>query len=358
MTATAEAIANTADGEESSDAASQMDSLHILPLKIVPFKVRALNSACLIKNSRLETVVELFKYEEGTSGQVDVNEVWTVLGCDPDDPELATDRGILSNLAALYSYDVFSLRRLLRDLGIPLHDNAALKLSPQKAAELADYMGAFTRPLLSQVYSGMETEIKDFDQLIGLFRSPDKESALKNLQIMADKLQIGLGDIPKFLEDYGDIFMSLAYFRECLDSLVPKITELLDNLDDIRGNFQLKSDRNLMKTCDFMEEKLTDITTSLTGRFESFHQHSNKMWENVTAESFKSVRDMIAGHHMTLGGVLCGLAVKMDLWDTKFGNGRGGLVQRAEFIMVDMRHGMEIINRIEQSAPSIVDMQQ
>jgi hypothetical protein len=113
-----------------------------------------------------------------------------------------------------------------------------------------------------------------------------------------------------------------------------------------------------MKTCDFMEEKLTDITTSLTGRFESFHQHSDKMWDNVTAESFKSVRDMIAGHHMTLGGVLCGLAVKMDLWDTKFGNGRGGLVQRAEFIMVDMRHGMEIINRIEQSAPSIVDMQQ
>jgi hypothetical protein len=335
MTATAEAIANTADEEESSDAASQMDSLHILPLKIVPFKVRALNSACLIKNSRLETVVEMFKYEEGTSGQVDVNEVWTVLGCDPDDPELATDRGILSNLAALYSYDV-----------------------SEKAAELADYMGAFTRPLLSQVYSGMETEIKDFDQLIGLFRSPDKDSALKNLQIMADKLEIGLGDIPKFLEDYGDIFMSLAYFRECLDSLVPKITELLDNLDDIRGNFQLKSDRNLMKTCDFMEEKLTDITTSLTGRFESFHQHSNKMWENVTAESFKSVRDMIAGHHMTLGGVLCGLAVKMDLWDTKFGNGRGGLVQRAEFIMVDMRHGMEIINRIEQSAPSIVDMQQ
>ncbi len=358
MTATAEAVDDAQKGEGRNDLEFQMDSLHILPLKIVPFKVQALNSACLIKNSRLETVVELFRYEEGTSGQVDVNEVWTVLGCDPEDPELATDRGILSNLSALYSYDVYSLRRLLRDLGIPLHDNDALKLSPQKAAELADYMGAFTRPLLSQVYSGMETEIKDFDELIGLFRSPDKESAIKNLQVMAEKLEIELNEIPKFLEDYGDIFMSLAYFRECLDRLIPQITELLENLDDIRDNHQLRSDRNLMKTCDFMEEKLTDITTSLTGRFESFHQHSNKMWENVTADSFKSVRDMIAGHHMTLGGVLCGLAVKMDLWETKFSKGRGGLVKRAEFIMVEMRHGIEIINRIEQSAPSIVGMQQ
>ena len=358
MTATAATKPAQTEGAEEGLFEAQMDSLHTLPLKIVPFKVKALNSANLIKNARLETVVELFRMAEGMSGQVPVNEVWSVLGCDPDDPELAADRSILSNLSALYSYDVYTLRRMLRDMNIPLHDHAMLRLSPSKSAELADQMRSFTQPLLTQIYSGAAADITDFDQLIAMFRSPDKESALKNLQVMADKLQIEIGDIPKFLEDYGDIFLSLAYFRECLDTLIPQITDLLENLDEVRQNHQLKSDRNLMKTCAFMEERLTDITTSLTGRFESFHQHSNAMWDNVTAESFKAVKEMILGHHMTLGGVLCGLAVKMDLWDQKFGGGRGGLVQKAEFVMVEMRHGIDIIDRIEKSAPSVVDIRQ
>ena len=192
-----------------------------------------------------------------------------------------------------------------------------------------------------------------FDQLLNLFKAPDKTAALKNLQIMSEKLQIDLMEIPTFLEDYGDIFMSLAYFRNCLDELIPKITELMDDIEEIRGSHQLRADRNLMKTCDFLEERLTDITTSLTGRFESFHQHSTRMWQNVTAESFQAVREMVASHHMTLGGVLCGLAVKMSLWDERFSQGRGSLSQRAEFIMTEMRHGVDIIDRIEKSAPAL-----
>ena len=111
-----------------------------------------------------------------------------------------------------------------------------------------------------------------------------------------------------------------------------------------------------MKTCDHMEERLTDITTSITGRFENFHQHSNEMWKNVTAESFRQVKELVAGHHMTLGGVLCGLAVKMSLWDERFADGKGSLMQRAEFIMTEMRHGIDVIDRIEQSAPSLTDI--
>ncbi len=59
---------------------------------------------------------------------------------------------------------------------------------------------------------------------------------------------------------------------------------------------------------------------------------------------------------MTLGGVLCGLSVKMSLWEEKFGGGRGGLVQRAEFIMSEMRQGIDTIAAIEQSAPSVVSI--
>ncbi|MCG8547519.1 MAG: hypothetical protein MJE12_25255 [Alphaproteobacteria bacterium] len=353
--ATASALPNS-ETLPPMDFAAQMDSLHILPLRIVPLRTTALNSANLIKNARLETVVEVYRNSEGVSGQVAVEEIWTVLELDPEDPEYKNDRRVLANLGGLYSFDVYTLRKVLRALGIQLNDHEALRLSPQKAEELAMSMRGFTQPLLSQVYSGMETEITDFDELINLFKSPDKEAALKNLQVMANKLQIDLVEIPAFLEDYGDIFLSLAYFRECLDDLIPKITMLVDDIGGMRESHQLRADRNLMKTCDHMEERLTDITTSITGRFENFHQHSNEMWKNVTAESFRRVKELVAGHHMTLGGVLCGLAVKMSLWDERFADGKGSLMQRAEFIMTEMRHGIDVIDRIEQSAPSLTDI--
>lgn len=345
------------EGQKKPAVASvDMDSLHILPLKIIPFENSVLKSARLIKNARLETVVELFRHEEGTSGQVPVNDVWGVLGVDPDDPKIERDRGMLTRLGGLYSYDVYTLRKMLRAFGIEISNNDALKLSPEKSAELAVYMSEFTRPLLTQVFGGVDSEIKDLEQLLDMFRSPDKGNALKNLQIMAKKLEIEISDIPKFLEDYGDIFMSLAYFRECLDKIIPQITQLMEDMGEMRSNMQLAADRNLMKTCTFMEERLTDVTTSLTGRFESFHQYSSDMWENVTAESFRNVKQMVANHHTTLGGVLCGLAVKMSLWEEKFGGGRGGLVQRSEFIMSEMRHGIDTIAAIEKSAPSTVSI--
>jgi hypothetical protein len=46
----------------------------------------------------------------------------------------------------------------------------------------------------------------------------------------------------------------------------------------------------------------------------------------------------------------------MSLWEEKFGGGRGGLVQRSEFIMSEMRHGIDTIAAIEKSAPSTVSI--
>lgn len=46
---------------------------------------------------------------------------------------------------------------------------------------------------------------------------------MKNPKMVASELKISLADVPKFLEDYGDVFMSLAYYKNCLDNLIPKV---------------------------------------------------------------------------------------------------------------------------------------
>lgn len=331
----------------------EMDSLHILPLNIIPLETPSLKRARIVKNVRLDSVIELFYDQDTGSGQVFPKDLGRMFNWDPKEPP--EDDAMISALANLASYDVYTLRIQLRKVGINVEENAALKLSKSKAAELTSYMKQFTMPLIQQIYGETDSEIEDVGQLIGMFTSPNQSDALKNLKMMADKLNINLAEVPAFLEDYGDVFMSLAYFRDCLDRLIPMTMQFDDAIDELNESHQMRNDRRLAKSIDFVREEMGDITASITGRFESFERNSEGMWENITAESFSKVKRLIQAHHTTVGGVLCGLTVKMDSWMEKFGDGRGGMVKRAEFIMSDMTHGMERISHIEKSAPKISD---
>jgi hypothetical protein len=51
------------------------DSLHILPLNILPLDTPSLNRAKLIKNVRLDSVIEMFTDEDTGSGQIDIEDL-------------------------------------------------------------------------------------------------------------------------------------------------------------------------------------------------------------------------------------------------------------------------------------------
>lgn len=328
------------------------DALHILPLAVVPMKTPVLRRARMIKNARLEAAIELFSGAEMGSGQLSVEDAikefeWPTV---PPHPDLI----LLRKLALLPSYDVYSLRILLRDHGIVINDLDAFRLSPTKVHELTSYMTEFTRPLMVQIYGDEDRSIRDFDDIVALFRDPDVKRAREKLQNMADRLGIELIEIPKFLEDYGDIFLSLSYFRNCLDKISPVIDAFLLSLRDIRSNYQLKQDNHLMRTCDMIERSINDMMASITGRFENFDRSTNDLWNNLTADRFRKVERAIKSYHTTIGGVLCALSVKVDAWAALFPDKNiGGPVKRGEFIRTEMKQGFEHIRRIEDNAPML-----
>ena len=343
------------DTEDDLDAAA-MDSIDRLPMSILPLETKALRRAYLIKNLQLDGVIEIFSGEGMGSGQLRPDQLPAFFGwkANARNPDLK----MIDRLGALTSYDVYSLRIELRRLNIPIGQADGLRLSDDRARELTKYMKTFTSPLIRQVYGGSTSDVNSFEDLIGMFERPNKEDALKNLRMIAEKLRIELTDVPRFLEDYGDVFLSLAYFKEHLDSIVPQIQDFLETCSLLRQTYQLKTDHRFSSSVDYLDEELNAIVTSITGRFESFSQHTADMWNNITAESFRKVRTLITGHHLTVGGVLCGLKVKMGAWNHRFGHLREGAaaLSRAEFIMGEMRQGMERIRQIEQSAPQIVDL--
>jgi len=332
------------------------DSLTVLPLCIVPLETRSLQRGRLVKNVHLTGVVEFFKDEVAGSGQLYPDQLPEHFGW--EDTSLHPDLVTIRQLANLNSFDIYSLRVELRKLGINVDDQEQLKLSEKKNKELGGYMSNFTAPLMKQVYGSAENRFNDFDQLVGMFYSPNKDDALRNLRLLAEKLDIKLEEVPRFLEDYADISLSLAYFKEQLDTIVPRVMAFLEYIPRFRKHHQLRNDRQFMVACDVMEPRLNNIITSITGRFENFHQHSANLWESITAERFKRVRKLIKSHHSTVGGVLCGLHVKMNAWHERFSEMQdsAGIMRRSEFLMTDMRQGMQKIEEIEQSAPQLANV--
>lgn len=190
--------------------------------------------------------------------------------------------------------------------------------------------------------------------MVKLFRDPDVKKALEKIRVMSAKLNIKPEEIPLFMEDYGDIFLSLSYFRKCLDSIEPIITEFLEAMDEMRDNYQFKTDQNLRQTMDMMESTINELMAAITGRFENFERGTKHMWDNISAERFRKVEQLIKGYHTTIGGVLCSLSVRMDAWANLFPTPSiGGPGRRAEFMMSEMRQGMGNIQKIEDSAPML-----
>lgn len=328
------------------------DSLHILPLSDLPIQTPGLAHARLIKNVRLDSVVEVFSGAATGSGQFGIEDLPKEFGWNTADPP--DDFIMIRRLGLLPSYDVYSLRISLRKQGIEVNDVDALRLSPKMSDHLTEYMKNFTRPLIAQIYGDNDLEIQDFGDVIKLFRDPDISKALEKIKVMASKLEIKPEEIPLFMEDYGDIFLSLSYYRRCLDDINPIISEFMDVLTDLRQNFQMKHEQGLMQTCDMMESVISKCMTQINERFENFERGTKHMWDNISAERFRKVERTISSHHTNIGGVLCALSVKMDAWHRLFPNpAMGGPGKKAEFIMSEMRQGMAKIKEIQEDAPML-----
>lgn len=336
------------EGKKRASDDEARDSLHILPLSAIPLETPGLQHARLIKNVRLQTVIEMFKDSSTGSGQVAPQHVSAYFESYKE--EVERDLVKIEKIGRAASFDVYTSRIELRRLNINVNDHEQLTLSPKKKKELTTYMAVFTRPLIEFVYGSEELKINSVDELIGMFASPNKDEAIRNLRMMADRLDIGLMEIPTFLEEYGDIFLSLAYFRKCLDQTVPEVQRFVEWMGEIRGSSEVRRDSRQVKMLNDISSDLTDITTSITGRFESFDNRTKDFWRDINAETFKQIRELIASHHVTIGGVLCGLAVKMDLWKYRFARGGGGPNRRMEFVKSEILPGLSHIKALEQSA--------
>ncbi len=327
----------------------EKDSLHILPLNMIPLKTPGLSQARMIKNVQFDSMIEVFHDDETGSGQVDPSQLGSLFGWPKGKKH--PDGVMVAKLGLLQSFDVYTLRMNLRSMGIKVEDNANLRLSDAKRQELNRYMRDFTRPLINIIFSGDEgAGISDIGDLMELFRQQDNRVALENLRKLSTKLKVILGQLPEFLTDYGDVFLSLAYFKDRFDDISPKSEFFLEKVARLRSDDSLRDDPQIVAAADSVEAELNDIMTAISGRIETFDNHTATMWDNLTSDSFRQVKLLIESNHALIGGMLCGLQIKMDGFNERFHDKEATNRQVADYVVSNIKPGIDRIKNIERSS--------
>ena len=350
MNAPAQNLTPATEGEIPDE---DRDSLHTLPIAILPIQTVIFRRSRIVKNSRLESVIEFFNGVGCGRGQLDINGVAKFLALEQVPPH--PDVVLLRTICDLPSFDVYSLRISLRANNISIADSSALTLSPAKIESLSAYMASFTRPLVSEIF-GRDTAGESFRDIVGLFRTENAQAVRERLDTMASRLGIPIESIPKFLEDYGDIFMSLSYYRQCLDQMLPQVQSFMDGIAMIRSSHQLAQDKSIMGVIDTIESTVNGKLANITGKIESFERSTNDMWRDLNADKFKRIEALVSRYHTSIGGALCAMSVKMTAWTNQFPNTTGGVGRRAAFIMSDIRQGIEYMQQQEDDAPMLAGL--
>jgi hypothetical protein len=325
------------------------DSIHTLPLGTVPIKDSGLRKARLIKNVRLETRIELYRESGMGSAQIGVDEIPDFF--QSNKANLASDMAILHKLESLNSFDCYSLRRGFRDAGIQVDSGEGLSLSSTKRRELFPFMRNLTRPLIRYLYGGKALDVNDTQALIDLIKNPDERAVRSRLEGMAGALETTLDELPNMLEDFGDVFMSLSYYRSYFVHVVPKMDMLIDWMREVAGSPMARNDSRMQQNFKGIEQDLTFLSKNVTRRFNQFDKNIVIDWDKVTVGTFNQVRKLILTHHASLAQVLCGLTVKVFEWESAFPNRGGNPDRRSDFLLSEIKPGLDDLHPVERSAP-------
>ncbi len=332
-------------------SAEDKDALHILPLAIIPLRTPGMRRTRLVKNARLDTVVELFKDNRAGSGQIDIRALGDYF--DTSAPTFEEDRTIVEVLSQEPSFDVYSLRLALRSHNIKVDEAQHLRLSPQTQEKLTEYMRVFTRPLIQKVFGSDTKDVSSAAEIFEMFRGVDRDVAMKRIKSISEALGIEVDQIPGFLEDYGDIFLSLSYFKRALEDIRPTFERFKAWTDEGIRNSHLRHNKDAVRYSDIVDAQMDEAIAFTMLRFKAFDEASQDFWKDLSEYRYAHLRRLVTSNHRTIGGILCALSVKMIRWQEDFPGESGSPNKRADWLLAEMVPGLDKIRHIQRSAPSL-----
>lgn len=339
-------MTNIIDDKKANDKKNkERDAIDTLPLSDIPLSSTGLKSAKLVKNSRMETSVEIFSDPLSGSLQVAPEAISDFMKTSPQDQE------IIKKLSGLYSFDVYSLRSNLKSLGVEVEDAEALELSDEMKEGLSLYSLEFVSPLIEKIYGKDRENLKSSQDLSKIIKDSDVAKVKENLQKIAQRTGMQLVEIPVFLKEYSDVYLSVAYYRYSFESIAADTERFLFWLEGLKSVREVASNSQNLTQIKQIETIIRFLHASIRERLAKFHSTFELFWMDINRESFINMRKQIEDNHGSMGAVLCSLIVKMHLWKKEFPNNNvGGPSTRLKFALSEMEPGLMKLKDMENEA--------
>lgn len=272
------------------------------------------------------------------------------------DGEPHPDIELLRVLDNLKSYDVFNLRIKFREFNIDYEGNDYLKLSHQLEQELAVYMRQFTLPLIQTIFGDNDRELDSVGDIIGLLKNPDSEDARENLRILADRLQIGIGDIPEFLREFSDVYLAISYYKNYADQISVMNASLSEDFNSMEANFSWKADPQIARLCGEAKSKIRGLLMEVFRRLDIYEQETRDFWNDLNAVQFRNIQFLLRDSQTAIGGILCGLGVKLTRWQERFPKAENGApAVRFEALQNELFPGLDDLAKLATTGTRSVE---
>ncbi len=110
----------------------------------------------------------------------------------------------------------------------------------------------------------------------------------------------------------------------------------------------LEKDEALMTICAAVEGEVNELTSTIAQRFQDLDKIARDIWSDPSAKAFRELEATVKTHHGGISGVLCGLTVKMGIWERMFPDRESASpAQLADFIKFHMKQGLETMQEVQ-----------
>ena len=339
------------DDDKTGKPLSDRDAMDKLPLSIIPLKSTTLKSARLVKTTQLETMVELHSDPKAGSLQI------RTLDIPASFPGTSSaDQEIITSLADLHSYDVYSLRTNLKRLGIAV-DPAALELSEEMEERLERYSQEFTRPLMSSIFGNEKISVTDILNPKKSMGTSGIAAVQQRLTAMSQKLEVPLVAVPVFLQEYRDLFMSTLYFRDNFESLEPDVHRFWPWLAHLQAQREVTDSIAAIASCRRVAGAVKFLLESTRDRLARFRAGFDEFWGDIGQESFSRLNREIQDNQNSMAAVLCGLSIKLRDWSKTFPDADAASPSvRVKYVMTKLEPGLQNLTSLENDARGKIGM--
>jgi hypothetical protein len=228
-----------------------------------------------------------------------------------------SDERRLDALLRLRSYDVYSLRAALGShLAPELFDQ--LVLPDGEKRQLEEYTRDYTRALFSLIFEDSGIEVSDRQGMRDLLDGSSREIVQGNVMALAQKFAIKPIDLVNYIAGVGEMLLAIAFYRRAFESSRPALQKFLKEVRSILDNQFLRSRHPELRPS---VEKVVSYgarTIKLMDAYFASFNDIGKIWENITPERFRKIRETVEEQYPTIGTTLCIWQVKMNAWNRRF----------------------------------------